>query len=667
MDMKSRFEHSQRLLQALDYDLRHTLHPSKIVSLWRLIQGYHGIYIAAILCLGGAAVARAGAMYLLRYFVDTVLLASERILALAPWYALGFVLLAVVQGGASFLAGTWANQAAEGACCRLRNYLYNHMQHLSFTFHDQNQTGDLLQRVTSDVEAIRKLFAANLSGLGRTLTLMVVYLTGMFMLHGRLTWIALAVLPAVVAMSFFFFPRIEQRYADAQKQEARLSTRLQENLSGVRVVRAFVRQAFEEELTEKENAEFLRHGRRVTYMHAAYWPVSDILASAQIAVCMFLGARMVIADTMTLGTFLAFTGMLGQLMFPIRNLGRMVTQISMGWVSFVRIARIIRAEPEAMESMEAAQHPPALAGDVQFQDVEFAYEALPEEGDGKETEQAVPATEQGPVVLHGISLHAQPGEVVAILGSTGSGKSTLVSLIPRFYEHTAGEIRIDGIDLRRYAKSFIRRHVGIVQQDAFLFSTTIRENLLLGVGRGRNIPDDVLHAAARAAYIHDAILEFPEGYDTMVGEKGVTLSGGQKQRLSIARTLLKDPRILIMDDALSAVDFTTESHIRAALQTLMESRTTFIIGHRIQSIMHADQILVLDKGRIVQQGRHEALIEQPGLYRDVYRIQIRIEEELQEELGLDGVLSQTPNGTALSETGAVVQARTGQYAAPDRA
>ncbi len=644
--MPSGFEHSKALLRQPDYDLKRTLHPSRAISLWRLITGYQSIYALATACLGVAALTRAGSLYLLRYFVDTVLLTSHRVMEMAPWYALGFVMLAAVQGGASFWSGKLAAQAAEGACCRIRDYLYDHLQHLSFTFHDTMQTGDLLQRATSDVEAIRKLYATNLTGMGRIAMMLVVYVTGMFMLHWQLTLLSLAIIPVVVVLSLLFFPRIQKRYDVFQKQEARLSTRLQENLSGMRVVRAFVRQEFEEEITERENHSFLQAGRRLVVMHATYWPISDILTTAQIILSSYLGARMVMTDEITVGVFLAFTGMLGQLMFPVRNLGRLITQLSVGWVSFQRIATILEADREAMEDPEA-NTPSSIAGDVRFRDVDFAY-ATQTDADGEQA----PASRQAPIVLHQISLHAKPGQIVALLGPTGSGKSTLVSLLPRFYEYTSGQILLDGRELRQYPKAFIRRNIGIVQQEPFLFSTTIRENLLFGVTD--TISDEELYTATRAAFIHDAICQFPAGYDTEVGEKGVTLSGGQKQRLTIARTLLKNPRILIMDDALSAVDVATETQIRAALKTLMESRTTFIIGHRIQSIMHADQILVLDKGRIVQRGTHAELQACPGLYQDVYRIQSRIEDELQTDLAQSLPSSVPVDAQATSRTAAPV-------------
>ncbi len=640
--MQSSFEHSHVLLRTPDYDLKNTLHPNRAVSLWRLITGYHSIYVVATLCLGLSALARAGSLYLLRYFVDTVLLTGNRILELAPWYALGFVALAAVQGGGSFWSGKLASQTAEGICCRIRNYLYDHLQHLSFTFHDRMQTGDLLQRTTSDVEAIRKLYAVNLTGIGRIIMMLVVYVTGMFILQWQLTLISLAIIPVVVVLSLLFFPRIQARYDEVQKQEARLSTRWQENLSGIRVVRAFVRQAFEQDITEKENRQFLQMGRRLVLMHATYWPLSDILTIAQTVVSTYLGARMVMAGDMTVGSFLAFTGMLGQLMFPVRNLGRLITQFSVGWVSYQRIAEIVQADRETLED-QTCNAPSTLTGDVHFHQVDFAYAPRDEIDDEPQT-----TIKHSPVVLNQVSFHAAPGQVVALLGPTGSGKTTLVSLLPRFYDYTAGRIRLDGLELRQYPKSFIRRHIGIVQQDPFLFSTTIRENLLLGVSE--QITDEQLHAATRAAFIHEAICSFPNGYDTVVGEKGVTLSGGQKQRITIARTLLKNPRILILDDALSAVDVATETKIRTALKTLMEARTTFIIGHRIQSIMHADQILVLDKGRIVQQGTHAELIASPGLYQDVYQIQTRIEDELQTDLTQSVQPVASANGQDTSRT-----------------
>ena len=636
---------AQRLLRANDFDLKQTEHPNRVVALGRLITGYRLAYGIAVLSLGLAALARAASQFLLRDFVDQGLMGEGG--WPLPVYAVGFVLLGAATGACSFGAGRLAAQAAEGASFRIRSYLYDHMQALPFLFHDNNATGDLLQRATSDVEAVRKLFSNTLLGIGRSCLLIAVFLTGMILLDVRLALWSIVTVPFILVASFRFFPLFQKAYDRVQQQEARLSTRLQENLSGIRVVRAFVRQAYETRMTERDNRGLKDQGLKLMNLQALFWSGSDLLVALQMVVSVYLGARSVLAGELTLGTYLALIAMVGQFMWPVRNLGQVITKVSTGWVSYARIMAVVRQEREAAGE-RVARPPRHMEGEVRFERVGFAYEAAAKVDEPGEPAEAASA----PVVLEDVSFTARPGQVVALLGPSGSGKSTLVSLIPRFYEFTQGRITIDGHDLNMLPRDWLRRHIGIVQQDPFLFSTTIRRNLLMGV-RGE-VDDETLHAAARVAHIHDVIQEFPDGYETIVGEKGVTLSGGQKQRVTIARTLLKNPRILILDDALSSVDVSTEGHIRAALKALMKDRTTFIIGHRIQSIMHADQILVLDKGRIVQQGRHRDLKDRDGLYRDVFRIQSDIESELQNELraataAADPLLRGGPNVSGVPE------------------
>jgi ATP-binding cassette, subfamily B, bacterial len=320
---------------------------------------------------------------------------------------------------------------------------------------------------------------------------------------------------------------------------------------------------------------------------------------------------MAINGIINVGTFLAYMGLIVWIIFPMRNLGRLIVQISTGMVSYNRVMEIIKEEREPLD--EGDVHPEGEPrGEIVFENVGFEYEP-------------------GKPVLENISFTVKPGQVVALLGSTGSGKTSLVNLLPRFHEYTSGQILLDGVPLNRYPRRFLRQHIGIVEQEPFLFSRTLRENITYGVGR--QVSQEEVEAAARAAAVHDVIMGFPEGYNTLVGERGVTLSGGQKQRVAIARTLLKNPRILILDDSTSSVDTETEAEIRTALSTLMENRTTFIIAHRIQSVMNADLILVLDKGHVVQMGTHATLIEQEdGIYHQIYQIQTRIETELEQEI-----------------------------------
>jgi ATP-binding cassette subfamily B protein len=401
----------------------------------------------------------------------------------------------------------------------------------------------------------------------------------------------------------------------------------------VRVVKAFARQFYERDKFEVENQEQYRAGRKLLTLHSLFWPGTDILCSMQILIGTFIGAGMVMQGTITMGTFLAYGWLVVWVIWPLRNLGRIIVQMSTGLVSYGRVMEVIRENREPLD--EGTYQPVGnVQGEVIFDDVCFQYDG---ESGG---------------VLKDISFRCQPGQAVALLGSTGSGKTSLVNLLPRFYEVSSGSLKLDGVELQGYPRHYLRRQIGIVEQEPFLFSRTVRENITYGVGR--EVPDEEVEEAAKAAAIHDVILSFPKGYDTLVGEKGVTLSGGQKQRVAIARALLKDPRILILDDATSSVDTETEGEIREALERLMEGRTTFIIAHRIQSVMNADLILVLDGGRIVQRGTHDDLVAQDGIYRRIYDVQARIEDELQKEID-EGETSQVARTSGSHETFEVLE------------
>jgi ATP-binding cassette subfamily B protein len=589
-------------------DLKRTLSKNRLLGLWRMMTGFRLVYVAATICVGIAAMSRTGTFLLLRTLVDDVL-AKTRFEVL-PLVALGFIGLAAIEGTFTFLGGRWAAQTSEGITRRLRNYLFDHIQRLSFTYHDHTPTGELIQRSTSDVDAVRRFFADQAINSWRIVLLFVINFAGLMSLSRQLALMSVAVVPFIIVVSIWFFKRISAIYEKNQEQEATLSTTLQENLTGVRVVRAFARQEFEQGKFERDNWEKFLRGRRLLTWHSFFWPVTDVFCGLQMVTGLYIAAVMVINGSLTLGDYLAYVGMIGMIIWPIRNLGRLVVQMSSGLVSYGRVTEVIKQDREPLT--EGAHQPSRpLRGEVVFRDVHFQYEA------------------DAPV-LKNISFECKPGQAIALLGSTGSGKTTLVNLLPRFYEYTGGSLTLDGVELNQYPRHTLRRQIGIVEQEPFLFSRTIRENITYGVGRG--ISEEEIVAAARAAAIHDVIVGFPNGYDTLVGEKGVTLSGGQKQRVAIARTLLKDPRILILDDSTSSVDMETEEAIRGALERLMQGRTTFIIAHRIQSLMNADLILVMDKGRIVQYGTHDELIEQPGTYRQIYDIQTRIETELEQEI-----------------------------------
>jgi len=595
--------------QVSDMDLQKTLADRRIVGLWRLMRGYRLIFLIATISIGIAALARAGSYLLLGRYVDEILVA-ENAIRLLPWVALAFLGLALIQGGATYLSGRLAGKTSEGVAKRTREYLFDHLQRLPFRYHDKARTGELVQRSTSDVDAIRRFFSEQAIGAGRIVLLFVVNLAVLISLDTRLALLSVIVVPITIAMSFYFFRRISEAYEAYQEQDATLSTRLQENLSGVRVVKAFARQDFERSKFDVENWEKFTRGRRVLQLHSVYWPISDILSSFQLLFGLTIGGLMVMDGIITIGTYVAYAGMIVWIIWPIRNLGRLVVQMSTGLVSYGRVTEVIKEQEEPLDvgSYFPSEKP---EGGLEFAGVEFGYEA-------------------GSEVLKDIDLRVLPGQVIALLGPTGSGKTSLVNLLPRFYEYTGGSLKLDGVELKAYPRSYLRSHVGIVEQEPFLFSRSIRENIAYGVKR--EVSQDEIVAAARAAAIHDVILTFPDGYDTLVGERGVTLSGGQKQRIAIARTLIANPQILILDDSTSSVDPETEALIREALERLMQDRTSFIIAHRIQSLMRADLILVLDGGRIVQRGTHEELLEEGGLYEQIHDAQTRIEVELEREI-----------------------------------
>ncbi|MBL8078924.1 MAG: ABC transporter ATP-binding protein [Anaerolineales bacterium] len=601
--------------QSPTFDFRNALNENRLVGLWRMMTDFRVSYIAATLSLAVSALAKTSVYLLLRFFADDVLAKGTRFGTATQtflWIGLGFILLAFVEGGFAFLSGRLAAYTAEGITRRLRDFLFDHIQRLSFSYHSQTPTGDLIERVTSDVDALRRFFSEQAIGVGRIVLLFFINWAAILYLNVKLGLMSVVVIPFMLWVSMWFFKKVTKAYEEYQAQEAVLSTTLQENLTGVRVVKAFARQDYEKNKFEKDNwLKFLK-GKILLLMHSLFWPLSDIVLGAQMLFGYIFGAFMAINGEITLGDYIAYVGLVVWLIFPIRNLGRTIVQTSTGMVSYARLMDIVKQVREPLTDGRVQPEGP-VRGEIEFQDVSFMY------SDGKHD------------VIKNISFHIKPGQSIALLGSTGSGKTSMVNLLPRFHDYTGGHILIDGVELTDYPRKYLREQIGIVQQEPFLFSRSIRENILYGVGR--SVTKEEIEAAARAAAIHDVILSFPDGYNTIVGEKGVTLSGGQKQRVTIARTILKNPRILILDDSTSAIDTETEAEIRAALNGLMENRTTFIIAHRIQSVMKADLILVLDKGEMIQKGDHESLLKQfGGMYRKIYDIQTRIDEELEVEI-----------------------------------
>ena len=608
--------HMTTLEPTLTFDFRKVIDKNHLKGIWKMMVDYRLPYFAATFSLAVSALAKTLTYLLLRYFADDVLTQgkyiSNSLTGTFLWIAVGFVGLAVVEGAFSFLSGRLAAYTAEGITRRLRDFLFDHIQRLSFSYHATTPTGDLIERVTSDVDALRRFFSEQGIGIGRIVLLFVINFIAILNLNVKLGLLSVIAIPFMLLVSVWFFKRVTKAFEAYQGQEAVLSTTLQENLTGVRVVKAFGRQEYEKGKFEKDNWTKYIKGKFLLLMHSMFWPLSDIVLGLQMLFGFVYAATMAINGEITVGMYIAYVGLVVWLIWPIRNLGRIIVNASSGMVSYGRLMEVVRQAREPLFDGKVQPEGP-VKGEIVFENVSFIY------SDGKAD------------VLKNVSFTVKPGQAIALLGSTGSGKSSLINLLPRFHEYTSGRILLDGVELKDYSRAYLRKQMGIVEQEPFLFSRSIRENITYGVGR--EISQEEVERAATAAAIHEVILSFPDGYNTLVGEKGVTLSGGQKQRVTIARTLLKNPRILILDDSTSSVDTETEAAIRDALNELMENRTTFIIAHRIQSVMIADLILVLDKGEVIQTGTHEELLSRmDGMYRRIYDIQTRIDEELEMEI-----------------------------------
>ena len=521
------------------------------------------------------------------------------------------VALSAFGGLFQYLKGKWSAEASESIAARMRNRLYAHLQEMDYDYHARAETGDLIQRCTLDVDTVRRFLASQITEVFRTIIMVALALTLMFRIHMPLTLISLILIPPIFALAFWFFHWVQKLFQEADEADGQLSAMLQESLTGVRVVRAFGRQRYESDRFAVRADAVHDKSVRISRVMGTYWSGSDMLSMLQSGMTLLFGIYYASKGEITTGDVLTFVSYISMLIWPIRQLGRILQDLGKSMVSMRRIYEILDAPAES-DTPDACPAP--LDGEIEFKHVGFSY-------DGKQP------------VLVDVSFKAQPGQTVAILGGTGSGKSTMMHLLQRLYDPDSGEITIGGRDIRTIEKKYLRSRVGYVLQEPFLYSRSIRENLAI---TRPDAPEDEIHDIARITSSEDFIGEFEKGYDTLVGERGVTLSGGQKQRIAIARTLLRDNDILILDDSLSAVDTETDRAIREALSAGRgrngKTPTTFIISHRLTTLADADLILVLEDGRIAQMGRHEQLIREPGLYRRVYRIQAALEEELNSEI-----------------------------------
>lgn len=525
---------------------------------------------------------------------------------------IAIVLFAALRGLFAFLQAYWAERNSQAVAFDLRNDLFAKIQGLSFSYHDRNQTGQLMIRATDDVEKVRLFIGQGLLQLAGAVLLIVGVLVILFTTNLRLAFVALPVLPIALVVFMIFGIISQPLFTKVQVKFSALNTVLQENLAGIKVVKAFTREP-QEQVRFSNAADILMNQQiGVSRLFSFLFPFVFLIASLGQAAIQYFGGLQIIGGTLTVGEWQEFSLYLIYLFFPVAQFGFIITQLGQASASAARIFEILDAQSDVTDQPGAVPLP-LVKGHVRFENVTFQYFS------------------SGEPVLKDVSFEALPGQTVALLGATGSGKTTIINMLPRFYDPSQGQIRIDGYDLRNVTLSSLRSQIGIVLQETTLFSGTIRENIAFG--RSDATQEDI-EAAAEAAAAHEFITGFPQGYDTPVGERGATLSGGQKQRIAIARALLLDPRILILDDSTSSVDLATEAKIQKALDHLMQGRTSFVIAQRISTVMNASLILVLEKGRVAALGTHHELLEESPSYAEIYRSQL-MEDAAQAEQSIE--------------------------------
>ncbi|MGH4123500.1 MAG: ABC transporter ATP-binding protein [Clostridium sp.] len=589
-----------------------------IKKLLKLTKGNRLLYFAAILSIAAATFIAMLEPMIIKVTIDSVIgnkpldvpkaienmvmmVGGTKVLVRNLWIcSLSLVILTCVRGVFLFLRGKLSAQAAENIASNMRVKLYDHIQNLPYEYHVKAESGDLIQRCTSDVDTVRKFFATQMVEIGRAFFIVTFAIIMMLSLNKKMTVIAMVIVPIIFIFSYVFFYKIKNTFEKADAQEGALTSVLQENLSGVRVVKAFGRQNFEIEKYEKENMKYRDLNFKLVKLLSTYWSTSDILCMTQIGLVLISGIYFAVNGEISLGTLVVFNTYEGMLLWPVRQLGRILSDMGKMSVSLERITNILDV-PVEQEYGKALK--PTVKGEISFENVSFEYESDNE-------------------ILSDISFKVKKGETVAIVGPTGSGKSSLVHLLLRLYDYDSGSIKVDGVELKDIERKHMRNNIGIVLQEPFLYARTIKENIKMAKIDSKDIE---IHNAANVAAVHNVITSFEKGYDTIVGEKGVTLSGGQRQRVAIARTLIKDMPILIFDDSLSAVDAETDRVIRGELKKKSKNSTTFIISHRISTVMAADKIIVLNHGKIETIGNHETLIKKDGIYKRIWEIQTSLD------------------------------------------
>ncbi|MXV79133.1 MAG: ABC transporter ATP-binding protein [Chloroflexi bacterium] len=602
--------------------------PISILILGRVLRFalpyWKGLTVTAVAILAAAGFAIATPV-LLRWAIDiaisTNIVNGETVIEITGWLVLvaGLALVgaAVLRGTSMFVQRYLAEWVGQTVAYDLRNAIYQRLQTLSFRYHDGAETGQIMVRATQDVEVVRMFI--NFGGVQLTFTLVlgVGTLVIMLLINWPLALMVWGIMILIAARSAFVARRLRPIWNDVQESQAQLGTVLQEALSGIRVVKAFGRSEFEGQKFGRAAGWLQQRSYDASMVQAVNMPLMTMLGAAAIVLTIWYGGREVVNGNFTVGELTMFLMFLTVLQMPIRGLGWMVMMVPRAATAGMRIFEILDQESEVQDNLSAVA-PERPQGHIKFDQVGFAYDP------------------RSPV-LGNIDFEAKPGELIALLGLTGSGKTTVVNLIPRFYDVSTGQVTFDDQDVRDWPLEALRQQVAIVQQEVFLFAATLKENIAYG---RPDATDEEIEAAAKLARIHHFINRLPEQYDTWVGERGANFSGGQKQRIAIARALLMDPRVLIFDDSTSSVDAATEFEIQQAMAALMRGRTTFVIAHRLRSLREADQILVLDKGRIVQRGKHDELLEEGGLYHEIYELELRDQESAQTQAEESGELAE---------------------------
>ncbi len=583
--------------------------PKKQASLWRLLLRVYGFLrpywkhtAGAYLSLLGILALSASIPQFIRWIIDTGIEKNQP--QVLTWSVLALLGLTLVKGVLNYFQGILSETASQNVAYDLRNEIQKKLTQLSFSFHDTSETGELLSRAIQDVERLRFLTGRATIRILDGILMIIVTMIILIVMNYRLGLFVLISMPILIHRAYYFGSRFRPLSLMIQKQVARLTTAVEQNLRGSRVVKAYAQEPGEIERFEEENQRWFELTRSAARLQAVNVPLMFLLSNISMVVIVLFGGYLVIQQELTFGVLIAFITYMGQLVEPVRRLGIIIPAVAIASSSAERVFDILDRIPDVKDEPDA-QAMSIMDGRVRFDQVSFSY--------GKQT------------VLREIDFEVQPGQIVALLGATGSGKSTIISLIPRFYDPTAGKILVDGMDIRKATLYSLRSQIGIVLQETTLFAASIRENIAFGQSQATE--EDII-TAAKAAQAHEFIIRSPKGYDTYVGERGITLSGGQKQRIAIARVLLMNPRLLILDDATASVDTETEHLIQIAFENLIKGRTTFVIAHRLSTVRNADMILVLDHGRIVARGTHESLLKSSKQYLEIYNRQLKHQEGL---------------------------------------